>query len=391
MSVRSRVLPLCPVCAAAGVAFLELNSQPIYQHPVPAGAVVPEPYRLDLCWECCADCGHAWQPSFDPRQLEEIYRSHYYTPAPGGLGVQFRDEFMASLDGLGIAAAPRVLLEIGASDGDTLQLLRERCGARRAYAYEPNHENAAIARQRGLDVHEKFFADIEGDTLEPVDLVYARHVIEHLFDFGAFFAALGRVVAPRAQLLLETPSLDHHAAARSIAPFHVEHVHVFGARSLARLAQRHGWALLGQTITGSGNLISAFVRGAPRPEPERPAVQGLQAALEGEVARLREQYAGRPLLFWGAGSAGIALATQLAREPDFWTDGNPNKVGKHFVGSARTIISPQAAFAAARTLGDAVALVIASSFTTEILRSLSDYDWRGEVYDLSGNRLRDAG
>ena len=57
--------------------------------------------------------------------LEQIYRSHYYTPAPDGIAVQFRSEFFATLDRFGLLTAPRqALLEIGASNGDVLAELK---------------------------------------------------------------------------------------------------------------------------------------------------------------------------------------------------------------------------------------------------------------------------
>ena len=163
---------------------------------------------------------------------------------------------------------------------------------------------------------------------------------------------------------------------------------MFSARSLVRLAQRHGWAVLNHAVTDSGNLIAAFARGAPGREPEPPQVRGLQSSIDRRAAQLRERFAGRRLLFWGAGSAGIALTTQLGREPDIWTDGNLNKVGKRYVGSDLEIVSPESAFAAAADAGDALAVVITSSFAPEILPRLNSYGWGGDVYDLSGKKLR---
>ena len=40
--------PSCPVCGAGGRPLLYLPAQPIYQHPVSADAVVPEPHAIDL-------------------------------------------------------------------------------------------------------------------------------------------------------------------------------------------------------------------------------------------------------------------------------------------------------------------------------------------------------
>lgn len=381
--------PRCPVCSGTGRPALALPAQPIYQHPVSAEVTIPTPHAVDLKWVACADCAHAWQPEFDKMLLEQIYRSHYYTPAPDGIAVQFRGEFFATLDRFGLTTPRQALLEIGASNGDVLAELKTRTGAARAYAFEPDHENAAVARRRGLDVREQFFgAAMRGGDIDPVDLVYARHVIEHVFEFGDFFAGLNATATPTADLVLETPSLDHHAARGSVAPFHVEHIHVFSLCSLTRLAARHGWGLKRAEVTAPGNLIAWFARGATTAQTPRPSLGGLQEAVTRQRLRLQGLLAGRRLVFWGAGSAGACLASMVGREPDLWTDGNPAKVGKHYAGSTREIVSPQVAFAQAKSATpDPPLLVITSSFVDEILPRVRQLGWQGEILDLGGNRL----
>src|SRR5690606_28170331 len=110
-----------------------------------------------------------------------------------------------------------------------------------------------------------------------------------------------------------------------------------------------------------------------------PSLQGLQDAVAQRRAHLRTRLEGRPLIFWGAGSAGVCLASMIGREPELWTDGNPNKVGKKFAGSTRVIISPERAFAEAGSAasGEPV-LVIASSFVEEILPRVRQLGWTGE-------------
>jgi hypothetical protein len=381
--------PVCPVCGGLGHPLLSLPNQPIYQHPVPADAVVPEPHAIDLNWSACTDCAHAWQPNFDESVLREIYRSHYYTPAPAGVGVQFRNDFLAALESFRLSNAPRVLLEIGASDGDVLAELKKRTNASHTYAFEPNQENASIARQRGIDVREKFFgSNAVDEELEPVDCIYARHVIEHVFDFGEFFRGINAVGSPDADLVLETPSLDFHAAQGSIDPFHVEHVHVFSLRSLARLAAVHGWRHGDSVVTASGNLIASFGKGESSAQIANPSLGGLQAKLARRQEAMRRLLAGRRVIFWGAGSAGIVLSNTIGREPDIWTDGNPNKIGKKFVGSTRPIVSPESAMAAGASpaFEDSI-LVITSSFQDEILPRVRQLGWSGAVFDAVGNRL----
>jgi SAM-dependent methyltransferase len=379
----------CPVCGGAGHAVLSLPAQPIYQHPVPPGVSVPAPHTLDLAWHACDDCSHAWQPSFDAQLLASIYRSYYYTPAPGGIAVQFREDFLAALAEAGLLEGRRVLLEIGCSAGEVLAELVARTGAALACGFEPNTDNAVVARARGLDVRQRFFGrDAAREGLPPVDLLFSRHVIEHVFDFEDFFAGVVAVCAPGAALVLETPSLDFHAIRGSLDPFHIEHVHVFALRSLARLAARHGFGLVYSTVTGSGNLIAAFRAGAPVREVPAPELGALQAAVDARRARLRELFADRTLAFWGAGSSGVELAHTLGREPDAWTDGNPGKVGKRFVGLRSDIVAPAAALARLQAPGSRdAALVITSSFFPEILPRVRELGWQGATYDTAGRLL----
>ena len=385
----------CPVCGGASRPLLSLAAQPIYQHPVDADAFVPPPHAVDLAWVACADCAHAWQPAFDAELLESIYRQHYYTPAPDGLAVQFRNDFVSALKELGLLRPRRVVVEIGASDGGLLAEIQSKTAAGRAVAFEPDARNAALARGRGLEVREQFFGySTTHEHRKLADLVYARHVIEHVFDFADFFAGLDAIALPAADLLFETPSLDYHAGTSAVTPFHVEHVHVFSGRSLAALAQRQGWQLSQSRVTADGNLIASFERAASVARraadeaPPVPALGGLQERVDRYRARMREQLAGRPLVFWGAGSAAIRLASMIGRAPDHWTDGNPAKVGKKFIGFDTLIEAPADALAAATAAaGSGAVVVIASSFVREILPTVRKLGWRGETLDLGGNRL----
>jgi hypothetical protein len=140
--------PRCPVCGHGGSPLLDLPGQAIYQHPVAADAVVPEPHKVDLSWTACNTCAHGWQPRFEPALLEAVYRNFYYTPAPDGIAVTFREQFLATLEEFGITGRRSVLVEVGASSGDLLAEVRERTHALRAYAFEPNRSGLCPSRDR---------------------------------------------------------------------------------------------------------------------------------------------------------------------------------------------------------------------------------------------------
>jgi hypothetical protein len=356
---------------------------------VPQGVEVPLPHFVDLTWLLCTECAHAWQPSFDPEQLAAIYRNFYYTPAPDGIATQFREDFLDFMQRSKACRDAQTILEIGASAGDVLEAVSRSAGATRAYAFEPNLENAAVARARGLDVRTKFFgADAGNEGLQPVDLIYARHVIEHVFEFPAFLDGIDAVTSPTACLVLETPGLDHHSARGSLDPFHIEHVHVFSLRSLVSLVASHGWRLVMAECTPSGNQIAAFRKSAASTDLPEAKIGNLQQSADARLARLRALLARRRLVFWGAGSSGVAMSTALGDEPDFWTDGNPAKIGRCFVGHARSVIAPEEALQGLAATGDPLAaVVITSAFAQEILPRLRSMGWAGAVFDANGQPL----
>lgn len=382
----------CPVCDGEAGGLLELAGQPIYQHPVPAEAVVPPPHAVDLSWDACSRCAHAWQPAFDSALLERIYREHYYTPAPDGIAVTFRQAFVRALDDFGVVTPRETVVEIGASSGDLLAELRGRTGARQAIAFEPDERNAALAGERGLDVRRQFFSRAAVRARpDRADLLVARHVIEHVFDLGDFLGALGDIARPGSDLVLETPSLDHHVRTAALNPFHIEHLHVFSLTSLATLAGRHGWELARSAVTEDGNLIASFRRvdaglkpGSVIPAP--PVLGSLQGRVDAHHDRLRRELGSKWLLFWGAGSAAVRLAGFIGRAPDAWTDGNAAKIGMKFVGHDRRIIAPAEALSLAAAQPDPV-LVIASSFVREILPRVRQLGWRARILDLNGEAV----
>ncbi|MEO8006214.1 MAG: class I SAM-dependent methyltransferase [Betaproteobacteria bacterium] len=390
-STPTRV-PHCPVCGGVPKALLALAHQPIYQHPVPVDAQIPGPYHVDLQWVSCKSCAHAWQPEFDQQLLKNIYTSHYYTPAPVGLGVAFRNSFLSVLDSFKISGRAKVLLEVGASDGDVLAELKRKSGARLAYAFEPNQENATMARDRGLTVFERFFGDGDSCELpEQPDLIYARHVIEHVFNFAGFFSAVESIAKPSTDLVLETPSLDFHAVRGSLEPFHIEHIHVFSGSSLSRIAERYGWHLVHQSTTQAGNLIAHFKRHPETDQGGNPApliatkLGNLQSAANSYKTRMSQLVSARKFVIWGAGSSGANVMNLIGVEPAYWVDGNPNKFGKRFIGCHSVIVDPQSAFMKIKQdpSGDYV-LIIASTFLDEIVPRLNELEWTQATYDLSG-------
>ena len=393
----------CPVCQArAAEVLLHLKGSPIYQHPVPPDARVPGPYTIDLTYFYCAACGHAYQADFNAALMDQVYQSYYYTPAPEGIGATFRHEFIA-FAGPHITRLPAGagILEICSSSGELLADIGKLRPDAALLGFEPSEVTARKAQANGINTLLTFFGpQTVAEAGRRFDCIIARHVIEHITGFDHFFAALEAASAGAdTLLLLETPALDAHWQAISIAPFHVEHAHVFSVHSLAALARRYAWHLTGFRVTESQNLIAVFARSpAPAIAVSLPSARASYgdyfAAFRRRLAALAQ---GRKLVLWGAGSGGIKLMNYHQLPIAHLVDGNPEKKGMKFLGVDLPIEYAQERIAAITQSGrdGDYAVLIGSGFYREIGEILRAAGWRGGVLTpyapdfLAGERAKE--
>lgn len=82
--------------------------------------------------------------------------------------------------------------------------------------------------------------------LDPVEVVVAGEVIEHLDDSGSFLEGLHALVRPGGRLVVTTPNASGllNAGAAALAGYevnHPDHVTLYSCFTLTNLLSRHGW------------------------------------------------------------------------------------------------------------------------------------------------------
>jgi 2-polyprenyl-3-methyl-5-hydroxy-6-metoxy-1,4-benzoquinol methylase len=122
--------------------------------------------------------------------------------------------------------------------------------ARECVGIDADADAVTRAQELGFTAH---VADVEDAAallalgLEPVDVVVAGELIEHLDRPGAFVDAVGALLAPAGLLVLTTPnahSLTNVLGAAVGREFvNPDHVAWYSWRTLATLLARHGWRL----------------------------------------------------------------------------------------------------------------------------------------------------
>ena len=141
-------------------------------------------------------------------------------------------------------------------------------------------EGVRWAVERGFDAHAVDAQSAEAVAelgLEPVDVVIAGEVVEHLDAPGPFFAALRQLVREDGLLVVTTPNayrlLNFLAPVGGVELVHPDHTAWHSPHTLATLLERSGWGVVGiayyqnpapqlQGVTGTlvRGARAAFVR-----------------------------------------------------------------------------------------------------------------------------------
>lgn len=377
----------CPVCNyKKNTLLLKLNNFPIYQHPMDDTSNIPLPHVIDIEYSICRQCAHAFQLNYNKDILEAIYKHHYYTPSPENIGASFRYDFIKFISENNIIDKKTLnVLEIGCSSGEVLAELKTIYSNVDYHGIEPNEETAIAAEKKELIVEKAFFTEkIASSLCFKSDLIYSRHVIEHIFDFKNFFKAISKVSHSTSTLILETPSLDWSITQPSTQAFHVEHIHVFSERSLVTLANQFGWFKDKSIVTASGNLIISFTNKEKKSLlPLAPSDNGkLKQKIDKDIQALQSYCKDEEFIFWGAGSGAVTLLALTGLKPLYIIDGNPNKTGKRFCGLNYTIKYSIDTINALinKDLDKKLTVIISSSFHDEIKHELTSLGWRGNIY-----------
>lgn len=355
--------------------------------------------RGDVAFVGCAECGLAWNRLFEP---ERLVFDPTYNPDQAG-SPTFDAHFAAVADRVAAACAglDRVdLLEVGCGQGDFLQALVDRLGARvrTARGYDPALWGGVPRfHDPRITVARRYFDDSAVATLDAApNVVVSRHVVQHVADPGALFRALRRAMASRegaeattpaaAMLFLETLDgawiFDH----RSTYDLFYEHCCIYDPRSIARVLRdaSFGVSSVESLFSGQYMLVTAGVGPstdtfvAPPPVARRSLLDSDRAFISEWRRRLQTARAEGPVLLWGAGAKGASFCAMVDPEAlllDGVVDIHAGKQGRFIPVTGHAIFAPSDPLVAQARL----VVVCNGNYVEEIRASLAS---RGLTPDL---------
>jgi hypothetical protein len=396
----------CRVCGGASLeSVLSLGLSPLANSFLrsPAEFSTERRYPLELFF--CLDCSllqllHVVNP-------EILFRHYLYVTGTSSTIAEHNTAYAAALvDLLGLGAGDLVA-EVASNDGSLLRCFQSHGVG--TVGIEPARNLAALARASGVDtVNEFFSADVAAAIRRergPVRVVAANNVLAHVDDPVDFLAGCRTLLDDQGLATIEVPYVGEFLDRLEYDTVYHEHLSYFSVRSLLRLAERVGLAVvrIDRVPVHGGSIRVYFSRSAGAHDPAVLAFAAEEAAagvvdLERHRRFARDVEAGRSALValleglhadghrvagYGAPAKGNTLLNYCGidtRLLPFTVDKNPLKVGL-FTPGTHIPVRDVSALHADDTRPDYV-LILAWNFADEIMAQQRVHRERGGRFIL---------
>lgn len=358
----------CRHCASElSLTFLDLGSAPPSNaYLSEAGLRAPESYfplRLLVCPSC-------WLvQTEDHAGREALFTDDYaYFSSFSTTWLDHAQRYVQAMAArFALGTASRVV-EVAANDGYLLQYVQ--AAGIPCYGVEPTAGTAAAARQKGIEIVERFFGVDLAEQLarsgKQADLMIANNVLAHVPQIDDFVAGFARLLKPAGVATFEFPHLLQMVQQSQFDTAYHEHFSYLSLTAVERVFHGNGLTVFDvEQLPTHGGSLRVF---AQRSESGRQGVSPSVAALRqveadagmsspafyGDFQANAEKVKDDLLAFlidakrqglkvgaYGAAAKGNTLLNFAGVRPDllpYVVDKNPAKQGKYMPGSRIPIV-----------------------------------------------------
>ena len=218
----------------------------------------------------CKNCGLIYQnPRKHIRTLEEYYKTEYwpkfekkgnYVDAEDLISKR-EEKALIRIDFLESVVRVRdSCLEIGCASGEFLDSLKKKYSQLRTIGVELSDRERGYATNRGLEVCDNNFMDIEFQ--EQFDLIALFHVIEHFEDPTAALTKIRFLLKDDGHVFIEVPLLDNYWMFTMERFFRIDHYYSFSRYTFSKLLEKCGFATV--KIDDNYHHVRSVLRKAPK-------------------------------------------------------------------------------------------------------------------------------
>jgi SAM-dependent methyltransferase len=265
--------------------------------------------------------------------------------------------------------AGSMVTEIAANDGYLLQYVQ--AAGIPCYGVEPTASTAQAARERGIDIVQRFFGVELGDELaeqgRAADLIAANNVLAHVPDINDFVSGFAALLKPQGVATFEFPHLLRMVQESQFDTAYHEHYSYLSLTAVSRIFAANGLAVFDvEPLSTHGGSLRVFAQRLDTGKHEvtadvaRTLAEEQQAGMTSPAfySRFQEQAervkndllaflvelrrSGKRIAAYGAAAKGNTLLNFAGVRPDllaYVVDLNPAKQDKYLPGSHIPIVA----------------------------------------------------
>lgn len=217
------------------------------------GPEVWYPLRVLVCTNC-------WLvQTEDHAGREELFASDYaYFSSTSAGWLAHSKAYVETMIGRFDLGPDSMVVEVAANDGYLLQYVK--AGDVPCYGIEPTASTAAAAREKGIDIVERFFgADLASELAasgKQADLTAANNVLAHVPDINDFVSGFARLLKPEGVSTFEFPHLLNLVLQNQFDTIYHEHYSYLSLATVTRIFSENGLTVFDveQLPTHGGSL-----------------------------------------------------------------------------------------------------------------------------------------
>lgn len=291
----------------------------------------------------CTNCKHIYNIDFNHEEInyDFAYHNSLFTSAV------FTEEakIIANDIDSGFNLTDKAILEIACGDGKFTHLLN-KFNVKKIIATDKN-----LAIENSYNNNIEFIASdfTAFSTKETIDIIIARHFLEHIDLFDEFFSFLAKMQSEDLYIYIEVPNADYMLNENSMCDIIYEHAHYFNSQSLSLLFEKNDFQVMQVKEYFNQQFLGLYAKKKFTHAYEgyyssRTAFKLFKEQCETKITEWNKALEGikdKNVFVWGAGSKGISFLN-LIDEPTIIKgiiDINPAKQGHFISGTGHKIFS----------------------------------------------------
>jgi 2-polyprenyl-3-methyl-5-hydroxy-6-metoxy-1,4-benzoquinol methylase len=237
----------CPICHSKEFKFGSIGRSIISGYVCSEKEDSLNQSIYDIQLNLCTKCSTLFQKKYKSAEiiLKKMYTQHEATMRSSVQYAAYYDIFASKVvESLNQNSGRANILEIGCNDGQLLSVIGLKCDSE-LYGFEPSVNFKDIWKQRKINGINDFFGAKSAKELRQksgaMNLVIARHVLEHIENPHDFFEGLRQISNDGTTIFIEVPYLASIFQLNRFENVSYSHLVHYSVRSMVTLAEQFGF------------------------------------------------------------------------------------------------------------------------------------------------------